>query len=300
MQDLEIQNGAMLTVRESQRALFVNEGRLADTFGPGLYRLTTETIPILTYLNNWDKGFRSPFKSDVYFFSTREQTDQKWGTAQPVTVRDKEFGALRIRANGVYSYRVDNIVTFYGKLSGTSARYTVDDAAGQLRAAILTAIASGLGGGDIAFLDMAANQSALSDRLKQAVAPVFASYGLELTQMFVQSLSLPEDVQEHLDRRSSMQIVGDMAKYTQFEAAESLRDAAAASGGVAGAGAGLGAGVALGQTMAQALQPAATAAAAPAVDPFALLEKLSELLKKGVITQAEFAAKKAELLAQIR
>lgn len=300
MQDLEIQNGAMLTVRESQRALFVNEGRLADTFGPGLYRLTTETIPILTYLNNWDKGFRSPFKSDVYFFSTREQTDQKWGTAQPITIRDKEFGALRIRANGVYSYRVDNIVTFYGKLSGTSARYTVDDAAGQLRAAILTAIASGLGGGDIAFLDMAANQSALSDRLKQAVAPVFASYGLELTQMFVQSLSLPEDVQEHLDRRSSMQIVGDMAKYTQFEAAESLRDAAAASGGVAGAGAGLGAGVALGQTMAQALQPAATAAAAPAVDPFALLEKLSELLKKGVITQAEFAAKKAELLAQIR
>jgi membrane protease subunit (stomatin/prohibitin family) len=307
MQDMEIQNGGMLTVRESQRALFIDEGKLADSFGPGLYKLTTETIPILTYLKNWDKGFRSPFKSDVYFFSTREQTDQKWGTPQPITVRDREFGALRIRANGVYSYRVDNIVTFYSKLSGTTATYTAEDAAGQLRAAIMTALATGLGGSDVAFLDMAANQTALSEHLKQAVAPLFASYGLALTNLFLQSLSLPEEVQEHLDRRSSMQIVGDLAKYTQFQAAESLRDAASASGGVAGAGAGLGAGVALGQTMAQALQPAMapapaapTVAAAAAVDPIAMLEKLGDLLKKGILTQAEFDAKKTELLQQIR
>ena len=210
MQDMEIQNGAALTVRESQQALFVDEGKIADVFPPGLYKLTTATLPVLTYLENWDKLFQSPFKSDVFFFSTREQTDQKWGTAQPITVRDREFGALRIRANGVYSYRITDVATFFAKLSGTVAVYTVDDAAGQLRAAILTAMASGIGGSELAFLDMAANQSLLSDKMKQAVAPVFTGYGLELTGFFLQSLSLPEEVQEHLDRKSSMQIVGDM------------------------------------------------------------------------------------------
>jgi membrane protease subunit (stomatin/prohibitin family) len=300
MQDMEIQNGGSLTVRESQRAMFVNEGKIADVFGPGRYTLTTQTLPVLTYLKNWDKAFESPFKSDVFFFSTREQTDQKWGTAQPITVRDKEFGALRIRANGVFSYKVADVAVFFGKLSGTTPSYTVDDAVGQLRAAIVTAMAAGIGASDVAFLDMAANQGVLSDRLKAAVAPVFLNYGLELIQFFLQSLSLPEDVQDHLDRKSSMRIVGDLASYTQFEAAESLRDAAANPGGVAGAGVGLGAGFALAQTMGAALQPASAPVAATESDPVAMIEKLGELFQKGILTQAEFDAKKAELLQKIR
>jgi len=291
--DLEIQNGAALTVRETQAALFVNEGRLADLFAPGRYTLTTENLPVLTSLENWGKLFKSPFKSDVYFFSTRDQTDQRWGTAQPITVRDKELGPLRIRANGVYSYRVGEPRTFFARLSGTTPRYTVDDASGQLRAAIVTAIASGIGGSEVPFLDMAANQTQLSDKLHEAIEPVFLNYGLQLTGFFLESLSLPEEVQTHLDRRSSMQVIGDLDRYTRFEAADSLHDAAVNPGGVAGIGAGLGAGLALAQTMTQNLVPQ------PAPDPLATIERLGELFKKGILTEAEFTAKKAELLKQI-
>src|SRR3954465_6562644 len=168
MQDFEIQNGGVLTVRETQRAMFVNEGKVADIFGPGKYTLTTRTLPILTYLENWDKAFESPFKSDVFFFSTRDQIDQRWGTPQPITVRDKEFGALRIRANGVYSYKLVDPAAFWGSLSGTVPVYTVDDAAGQLRAAILTTMATTLGSSSVAFIDMAAQQDVLSATLKLA------------------------------------------------------------------------------------------------------------------------------------
>ena len=302
MQDNEIQNGGVLTVRASQMAMFVNEGRVADVFEPGRYTLATNTLPILTYIKNWDKAFQSPFKSDVVFFSTRDQVDQKWGTFQPVTVRDKDLGPLRIRANGTFSYRVADPAVVYARLSATSPRFTVDDAAGQLRSAVTTAVASGLGGGGIAFLDMAANQGVLSETLLGSVKPAFAAFGLELTSFYVQSLSLPEEVQDHIDRRSSMQAVGDLGRYTQFEAAESLRTAAANPGGLAGAGAGLGAGMAMGQAMAQGLNPGGGASnqAAPAADPIATIERLAELVKKGILPQAEFDAKRVELLQQIR
>lgn len=297
--DQEIRNRAVLTVRESQMALFINEGRVADLFGPGRYELTTETLPVTTYLQNWDKLFESPFKSDVYFFSMREQTDQKWGTAQPITVRDKEFGVVRLRANGNYSYQISDPKTFWTKLSGSVETYTVEDLAGQLRGAILTAIASALGGSSVAFIDMAANQTAFSETLKEAVAPTLAQYGLALKTFYVQSLSLPEELQTHLDRASSMRMVGDLAKYAQFQAADALKDAAANSGGVAGAGAGLGAGVAMGQIMAQAFG-GGSGGGAQAADPYAALEKLGDLFKKGILTQDEFDAKKAELLQQIK
>lgn len=298
MQDQEIQNGASLTVRESQLAVFINEGKVADSFGPGRYTLNTQTLPVLTSLKNWDKFFESPFKSDVYFFSTREQTDQKWGTATPITLRDKEFGVLRLRANGIYSYQVKDIQAFWTKLSGTSPVYTTADIDGQLRAAVMTALATFLGGSNIAFLDMAANQSKFSELLKAAVAPSLAEYGLELKSFFVQSVSLPEELQQHLDRVSSMRMVGDLKQYAQFQTADSIPIAAANPGGVAGAGAGLGAGIAMGQMMTGSLtQPTAPAVA---VDPLATLERLSELVKKGVLTQAEFDAKKAELLALIK
>ena len=234
MQGNEIQNGGVLTVRAAQMAMFVNEGRVADVFEPGRYTLATNTLPVLTYIRNWDKAFQSPFKSDVVFFSARDQVDQKWGTFQPVKVRDQDLGPLRIRANGTFSYRVADPAVVYVRLSATSPRFTVDGAAGQLRSAVTTAVASGLGGGGIAFLDMAANQTALSETLQGSVKQAF---GLELTSFYVQSLSLPEEVQEHIDRRSSMQAVGDLGRYTQFEVAESLRMVAANPGGLAGAGA---------------------------------------------------------------
>jgi membrane protease subunit (stomatin/prohibitin family) len=311
MADREIRNRAALTVRETQCALFVNEGKVADLFGPGLYELSTHTLPVLTYLQNWDKLFESPFKSDVFFFSLRDQIDQRWGTPQPITIRDKEYGALRIRANGVFSYHIADPKLFWTRLSGAVAQYTVADAEGQLRAAILTSMATLLGSSNIAFLDMAANQDQFSATLKKAIEPGFAEYGLGLTSFFLQSLSLPEEVQQRLDRASGMHIVGDLKQYTQFEAAESLRDAAANPGGIAGAGAGLGAGLAMAQAIGGAMSAAqapasaapssaSPAQAAPVSDPVAMIERLGGLLEKGILTKEEFDAKKTELLQQIR
>lgn len=301
MEGMEIQNGAQLVVRETQRAVFINEGKFADSFGPGTHRLTTSTLPVLTYLRNWDKLFESPFKSDVYFFSTREQLEQTWGTAQPITVRDKELGPLRIRAHGIYSYAISDLEPFYSKLVGTTGAYTVDDVSGQLRSIVATAIATHLGGSEIAFIDMAANQQAFSDAMRAAIAPTLLAYGLELRSFYVQSISLPEEVQAHLDKASSMRVVGDLGRYTQFQAADSLQTAAGNPGGVAGAGAGLGAGLAMGQMMAGAMSSATNSgAAAKAEDPIALIEKLGTLLKSGVLTQEEFDRKKSELLARIQ
>ncbi|HMT58435.1 MAG TPA: SPFH domain-containing protein, partial [Ottowia sp.] len=158
MQDMEIQNGGQLVVRESQMAMFVNEGQVADVFGPGTYKLTTQTLPVLTYLKNWDKLFESPFKSDVYFFSTRQQVDQKWGTPQPITIRDPEFGAVRLRAFGNYAYRVADPKTFHTEISGTRDIYSVADLDGQLRGLIMQNIATGIAQSQIPFLDLAANQ----------------------------------------------------------------------------------------------------------------------------------------------
>src|SRR6516162_4823248 len=180
MQDREIQNGGQLTVRDSQLALFVNEGKIADQFSPGLYKLTTNTLPILTYLMNWDKAFQSPFKSDVYFFSTRMQTDQHWGTPNPITVRDKEFGAVRLRAFGIYSYHIADPKVFHTKVSGTRDVYAVPDLEGQLRNTIVGRITDTFANSQLPFLDMAANQVALGDKIAAQLKPSFAELGLSL------------------------------------------------------------------------------------------------------------------------
>ena len=305
MEDMEIQNGAQLVVRESQKAMFVNEGAVADVFEPGTHTLTTRTLPILTNLNNWDKLFESPFKSDVYFFSLREQIDQKWGTPEPVTIRDKEFGVIRLRGNGVYSYRLADLERFWKNISGTTELYRASDLEGQLRSIVLTSISSFLGQSNVPFIDMAANQSAFSAGVKAAAAEEFSKLGLELTSFFIQSLSLPEELQAHFDRVSSMRMVGDLNRYAQFQTADAIATAAANPGGAAGAGAGLGAGIAMGQMMMNTMSP--TTGNAPngapgggGDDPFVALERLGELLKKGVLTQTEFDSKKAELLGKIR
>lgn len=299
--DHEIQNGAQLTVREAQIAAFFNEGVMADYFGPGLHTLTTANLPLLTDLMHWDKGFKSPFKSDVVFFSLKEQPGLKWGTAQPVTVRDAEFGAIRLRAFGSYSVRIGDLPTFARTLLGSLSEVTAASLEPQWRAAIQTAIATALGGSGIAFLDLAANQQALSDRIKTEVDKAMAQWGFVCPSFFVESVSLPDEVQAHLDRGSSMRVLGDMARYTQFQAAEAIEAAAHHDGGIAGLGAGMATAATLAGTMAQGLTGAQPAPApAPAEDPFALIEKLHKLLSIGALSQDEFDAKKAELLARVK
>jgi len=226
MQDREIQNGGKLTVRDSQMALFVNEGKVADAFSPGLYTLNTHTLPILTYLQNWDKAFQSPFKSDVYFFSTRIQTNQHWGTPNPITIRDKEFGAVRLRAFGIYTYHIGDPKMFYSKVSGTRDTYLVADLEGQLSNTIIGRITDTFAGSNVPFLDMAANQVALSEKIIAQLKPGFAEFGLALDSFVVENLSLPDELQKVLDQRISMNMVGDMSRYTQYEVAQSIPIAA--------------------------------------------------------------------------
>lgn len=319
MRDMEIQNGGQLVVRESQMAIFVNEGQVADVFGPGTYKLTTQTLPVLTYLKNWDKLFESPFKSDVYFFSTRQQIDQKWGTPQPITIRDKDFGAVRLRAFGNYAFRIADPKLFHTEISGTRESYPVADLEGQLRGLVLQNISNAIAGSGLPFLDLAANQVMFADALTKELAPIFAKLGILIESLTVQNVSLPEELQKILDQKIGMGMVGnDMAKFMQYQTAQAIPKFAEASGGgggIAGDAMGLGAGVALGQVLAQNLQqglqtpvaPAAAAAAQAAAAPvgvrpeevMATLEKLGDLKAKGILTQEEFDTKKAELLKKL-
>jgi membrane protease subunit (stomatin/prohibitin family) len=301
IKDREIQNGAQLTVREGQVAAFIDEGRVADVFEPGLHTLDTRNLPILTSLMNWDKAFASPFKSDIYFFSQREQINRKWGTQQPITIRDKELGAIRLRAFGTYSYRIEQVAAFAVKLMGSLDRLTVDDLDGQLRGAIATAIATGLGAAETPFLDLAANQSAMSEAMKEAVDKSLSQWGLKVTSFFVESLSLPEEVQKHLDKASSMRVLGDLDRYAKFQSAEAIEAAASQPGGAAGAGVGMGAGLAMGQAMAAGLAGAGAPSAGQAgEDVFGTIERLHKLVTIGALSQEEFDSKKAELLSRIR
>lgn len=314
MQDFEIQNGAILNVRESQVAVFVNEGKIADVFGPGTHKLTTQTLPLLTNLKNWDKLFDSPFKSDVYYFSTRVQTGRKWGTPQPITIRDKDFDMIRVRAFGMYSYRIADARTFFTEISGTRDVYTRDEVEDQLRGILMASMASSLGGANVPFLDMAANQALMAQQVKDGLAQAFARYGVGLDEFNVASISLPEELQSALDERISAGMKGGlgadkMSGFTKFQVANAIPLAAQNEGGLAGVGAGLGAGLSIGQVMAQgmgnALQPPAPAPApaappAPVEEPIeARLEKLKGLLDKGLISPADYDGAKAELLKKL-
>ncbi|KAB8039309.1 SPFH domain-containing protein [Janthinobacterium aquaticum] len=314
MQDFEIQNGAILNVRESQVAVFVNEGKIADVFGPGTHKLTTQTLPLLTNLKNWDKLFESPFKSDVYYFSTRVQTGRKWGTPQPITIRDKDFDMIRVRAFGMYSYRIADPRTFFTEISGTREVYTRDEVEDQLRGILMASMASSLGSANLPFLDMAANQTLMAQQVKGDLAQAFARYGVGLDEFNVASISLPEELQAALDARISAGMKGSLGAdklsgYTRFQTADAIPLAAQNEGGMAGIGAGMGAGLTIGQVMAQGMaqgignpaqQPAPAAPPAPAEEPIeARLEKLKGLLDKGLISAADYDGAKAELLKKL-
>ncbi|MGC2638768.1 MAG: SPFH domain-containing protein [Acidobacteriaceae bacterium] len=265
MEDQEIENGGQLTVRDSQMAAFVNEGRIADVLAPGLHTLNTRNLPVLTDLMNWGKDFQSPFKSDVYFFSTRLQIDQKWGTATPITFREKEFGAVTVRGYGIYSYRIVDPKKFFLQISGTRDTYYASELEGQLRDTIVARMTDVLAASGVNFLDLAANQAALGQKVTEALKPGFAAMGLELNQFAVESLSLPEDLQKVMDQKIGVSMVGDLGRLTQFETAEALPVAAANTGGAADAGVGLGAGVAMAQAMMAGVKGTAAPAATSAV-----------------------------------
>lgn len=266
----EIKNGAMLIVREGQQAVFVHEGEIADVFGPGTYQLETANLPLLSTLQNWQHGFSSPFKAEVYFFSTTRVTDLKWGTKNPVMLRDREFGPVRLRAFGTYEIRIDDPVLFLQEIVGTDGDVFTREIAGQLRNLILSRFAAALGGLNIPVLDLAANYEQLGDIITERIAPEFEEYGLYLTRLLIENVSLPPAVEEALDRRTSMGIVGDLDAYMKFQSAESMRAAAENPSSGASAGIGMGMGFGMANQMANMFgqqQAAAPAASAPAAPP---------------------------------
>jgi membrane protease subunit (stomatin/prohibitin family) len=261
----QIKYGAQMTVREGQTAVFVNEGKIADVFPPGMYALETKNLPILSTLQGWKYGFNSPFMAEVYFCSMRQFTDLKWGTMNPIMMRDAEFGPVRLRAFGTYVVKVSEPQVLIRQIVGTDGRFTVEEIVNQLRNLIVSRFAEIAGQSKIPVLDMAANYGEMGDFLTKKIAPEFQSYGLELTKLLVENISLPPAVEEALDKRTSMGVVGNLAAYTQFNIANSIPDAAKNPGGLAAAGAGLGMGMAMAAPISQAMaaqQPAGPAAAA--------------------------------------
>ncbi len=260
----EIKNGAQLIVRESQAAVFVFEGQVADVFTPGKYEIDGGNTPILSKLGAWKYGFNSPFKSEVYFVNTKQFTDLKWGTSNPVMLRDDDFGIVRLRAFGAYSLRVADPAGFIREIAGTNAHFQTEDIDGQLKRSIVTEFSDALGELKIPALDLAAQYKELGEAIRGKINEDFKGWGLEVTKFYVENVSLPPEVEAAMDKRASMGALGDAQKYMQFQAADALRDAAQNEGGGAGLGAGLGAGFAVGGQMASAFGQQAGGSGGPA------------------------------------
>ncbi|MCB2128465.1 MAG: SPFH domain-containing protein [Rhodobacteraceae bacterium] len=281
-----IKYGAKLTVREGQAAVFVHEGQIADVFTPGLYMLETNNMPILTTLQHWDHGFKSPFKSEIYFVSTTRFTDLKWGTKNPIIARDPEFGPVRLRAYGTYVMRVSDPARFLKEIVGTDGEFTADEISFQMRNVIVQEFSRVVASAGIPVLDMAANTADLGRIVTRAIAPSVSAYGLEIPEFYIENISLPEDVEAVLDKRTSMGIIGDLNRYVQYSAAEALARGDGSAGAVMGAGIGAGMGMALGNQMApgpwgQAPQPAQPHLAPPPPPP---VEKVWHIANSGSVS----------------
>ena len=253
----EIKNGAQLTVREGQAAVFIDEGSLADVFGPGMYSLETSNLPILSTLKGWKHGFESPFKAEVYFVNMRQFTDQKWGTKNPVTMRDAEFGPVRVRAFGTYVMRVGDPGKFIKEIVGTDGHFTTEEVTDQVRNVLVARFSDAMASSGIAVLDMASNYDEFGAKLSERVRDDMDGYGIELRSLLVENISLPAAVEEALDKRTSMGVLGDMTKYTQYQTAEAIGDAAKnpGPGGMAAGGMGAGLGFAMANQIGQAMSP---------------------------------------------
>ncbi|MFO1487459.1 MAG: SPFH domain-containing protein [Verrucomicrobiota bacterium] len=267
--DKEIKNGAQLIVRESQTAQFVYLGQFGDTFGPGKHTLTTDNIPILSTLKGWKYGLHSPFKADIYYVNTRLFTGNKWGTANPIMLRDQDFGIVRARAYGIYDFKVVDVKTFLKEVAGTDDHFRLDEFADTMRSRIVSVFTDALASAKVPVLDVASRYTDLGEALLPLINPaVTAKYGIEIASFIVENVSVPPEVEQAIDKRSSMAAIGNLNDYVKFQMAESLTKEGGMAGGLAGAGAGLGAGLSLGQQIAASLnQPQATPAAAGAVPP---------------------------------
>jgi membrane protease subunit (stomatin/prohibitin family) len=264
----EIKNGAKLVVRPGQKAVFVNEGQVADAFEPGSYDLTTQNLPILSTLKGWKYGFNSPFKAEVYFFSTRVFTNLKWGTANPIMVRDPELGPVRLRAFGSYNLRIADPVKLLQDVVSTDGLFQVDEISDQIRNSIMTSFAGAVGGSGIALLDLASRYRDLGNTIRSAMVEDLDRLGLELPQLLIENVSLPEEVETALDKRASMGILGNMQQYAQFQAANAIEASANNPNGGGTPALDFGVGIAMGQQLMGAMaQPAAVQAAAPAAPP---------------------------------
>lgn len=259
----EIKYGAKLTVREGQAAVFVHEGQLADVFTPGLYMLETNNMPLMTSLQHWDHGFQSPFKSEIYFVATTRFNDLKWGTKNPIICRDPEFGPVRLRAFGTYSVRITDPARFLTEIVGTDGHFTMDEISFQIRNIIVQEFSRTIAGSGIPVLDMAANTADLGKLIAAEITPKVAEYGLSVPELYIENISLPPAVEETLDKRTKMGIVGDLGRYTQFAAAEAMDAAARTPGSQMGAGLGMGMGMAMAQQMAHQMNPGFGAAPGP-------------------------------------
>ncbi|MDD2897353.1 MAG: SPFH domain-containing protein [Desulfuromonadaceae bacterium] len=263
--DNEIKYGAQLIVRQSQAAVFVDRGKIADVFPPGQHSLTTKNLPILTTLLGWKYGFHSPFKAEIYFVSTRNFTNLKWGTKNPVMLRDQEFGPVRLRSFGTYVVRVDEPATFIEEIVGTGGHFTLDDISEQLRNLIVSRFADMIGESGIPLLDLAANYTELSMWLTKKIAPEFLEYGIEITKLLIENISLPLEVEAALDKKSSMGIIGNLDNFTKFQAAQAMEAAAKNPGGEASTGVGMGIGFAMANQLGKVV--ATSSEATPRIPP---------------------------------
>jgi len=277
----EIKYGAKLTVREGQAAVFIHEGQLADVFTPGLYMLETNNMPIMTTLQHWDHGFESPFKSEIYFVNTTRFQDLKWGTKNPIMCRDPEFGPVRLRAFGTYTVRVTDPAVFMREIVGTDGEFTMDEISFQIRNIIVSQFSAALASSGVPVLDMAANTLDLGKLVAAAITPELAQFGLEMPALYIENISLPPVVEAAMDKRTSIGIVGDLGKFTQFSAAEAMTAAAANPGGGMGAGLGMGMGMAMAQGVAGMQTAAAPVSAAPPTPPPPPVEKVWHVAEGG-------------------
>ncbi len=296
--DANIKYGASLTVRESQTALFVDEGQLADVFEPGHYELVTQNMPVLTSLRNWDKAFKSPFLCDVYFISTRTFTDLKWGTANPVILRDPEFKQVRVKAHGVYFIRIADAEKFFKEFAGTASQLTIDELAARLRDVVSPKFAEALAESGISVMDLVANYTELGEKIRPLLQQDLDPFGIELVKFQISSTSLPKDVEDFYDKMTNMNMVDDMQKFSQFQQAEAIEKAAENPGGGAGEGIGMGMGFGMAQMMMNQQQQKESKAQSRQ-EILDTLRQLGELKEAGILTEEEFEAKKKELLARL-
>lgn len=311
-QDQEIKMGAQLTVRESQAAVLINEGKMADVYEPGRHELTTRNMPLLTSIRSWKTGFESPFKVDVYFFNTRQFTDNKWGTPSPVTIPDAKFGQVEFRSFGTYNFRILDFERFFKEMAGTDPKVTLDEIEGTLRGKLVdrfTEIVAEMAATDFSFVQMQAQKSEFANALQPRIADYFAGFGLELTDFSIQSITLPPELQEYLRKNTQMNMVGDMNRFMQFQAANAVQKSAENPGG-GNAGMDMGTGFAMGKMMVDMMDNSQNQSnaggTAPSAEPemskdeiMKLLKDLGELKASGILTEEEFNAKKTELLAKL-